>query len=192
MATKSRVPSMALALATAACLAGTAAVADTNNNFKDNNEPLVTARFTQAVGRAFRTARSATMTRAMLTGVAIFVVFASVVVVLWVGAQDVLDGTISPGRLGQFVLYTVLAAGALGELSQVWGELTQASGAAERLFEILAAVPAIKPPAARTTPAVPISIPRAMALPPPKPNMSRAYARELRIRSENRSDGEVR
>jgi ATP-binding cassette subfamily B protein len=68
------------------------------------------------------------------------------VVVLWVGAQDVLAGRITPGVLGQFVLYAVFAAGALGELSQVWGELSQASGAAERLFEILAVEPAIKRP----------------------------------------------
>ncbi len=80
----------------------------------------------------------------MLTAVAIFLVFASVVVVLWVGAQDVLAGRITPGVLSQFVLYAVFAAGALGELSQVWGELSQASGAAERLFEILAVEPAIK------------------------------------------------
>ena len=57
--------------------------------------------------------------------------------VLWVGAQDVLAGGITPGRLSQFMLYAVFAAGGLGELSQVWGEISQASGAAERLFEIL-------------------------------------------------------
>ena len=72
--------------------------------------------------------------RAVLTAVVIFLVFASIVVVLWVGAQDVLAGSITPGRLGQFVLYAVFAAGGLGELSQVWGEISQASGAAERLF----------------------------------------------------------
>jgi ATP-binding cassette subfamily B protein len=52
----------------------------------------------------------------------------------------------TPGRLGQFVLYAVFAAGALGELSQVWSEIAQASGAAERLFELLAVEPAIKRP----------------------------------------------
>ena len=83
----------------------------------------------------------------MLTAVVIFLVFASVVVVLWVGAQDVLAGHITPGRLSQFVLYAVFAAEALGELSQVWGEIAQASGAAERLFEILAVEPQIKVPA---------------------------------------------
>jgi len=121
-----------------------------------NNEPLATARFTQAVGRAFRTAREATLARAALTAVVIFLVFASVVVVLWVGAQDVLGGDMTPGRLGQFVLFAVFAAGAMGELSQVWGEITQASGAAERLFEILRVPPAIRAPAHPVTLPVPV------------------------------------
>ncbi|MGA7100073.1 MAG: ATP-binding cassette domain-containing protein, partial [Pseudolabrys sp.] len=80
----------------------------------------------------------------VLTAVVIFLVFASIVVVLWVGAQDVLAGHITPGRLSQFVLYAVFAAGGLSELSQVWGEIAQASGAAERLFEILDVEPQIK------------------------------------------------
>jgi ATP-binding cassette subfamily B protein len=67
--------------------------------------------------------------------------------VLWVGAQDVLALTITPGRLSQFLLFAVLAAGGLGELSQVGGEVAAASGAAERLFEILAIKPAIERPA---------------------------------------------
>ncbi len=64
--------------------------------------------------------------------------------VLWVGAQDVIAGDITPGRLSQFVLYAVFAASGLGQLSEVWGELSQASGAAERLFEILAVQPVIE------------------------------------------------
>jgi ATP-binding cassette subfamily B protein len=107
------------------------------------NEGHATARFAGAVETAFRAARNSTLARAILTAVAIFLVFASVVVVLWVGAQDVLAGSMTPGRLGQFVLYAVFAAGGLGELSQVWGELAQASGAAERLFEILSVKPEI-------------------------------------------------
>jgi ATP-binding cassette, subfamily B, bacterial len=69
------------------------------------------------------------------------------VVVLWVGAQDVLAGRMSAGRLSQFVLYAVFAAAGLGQLSEVWGEISQASGAAERLFEILNVRPAIVAPA---------------------------------------------
>ncbi len=110
------------------------------------NEPLAIARFTHAVGRAYQTARDSTFARAVLTAVVIFLVFASVVVVLWIGAQDVIDKQMTPGRLSQFVLFTVFAAGALGELSQVWGEITAAAGAAERLFEILGVQPVIRQP----------------------------------------------
>ncbi|MEA2986395.1 MAG: ATP-binding cassette, subfamily bacterial [Alphaproteobacteria bacterium] len=115
------------------------------------NEHLAHMRFAVAVERAYTTAVESTRARAVLTAFAIFMVFGSVVVVLWVGAQDVLSGAITAGRLSQFVLYAVLAASALGELSQVWGEITQAAGAAERLFEILAMPPAVNAPA-RPTP----------------------------------------
>jgi ATP-binding cassette subfamily B protein len=111
------------------------------------NEHLARARFGAVVERAYTAAVESTRSRAVLTAFAIFMVFGSVVVVLWVGAQDVLSGAITGGRLGQFLLYAVLAASALGELSQVWGEITQAAGAAERLFEILAIQPTIQRPA---------------------------------------------
>ncbi|MEX0751706.1 MAG: ABC transporter transmembrane domain-containing protein [Xanthobacteraceae bacterium] len=117
------------------------------------NERLARARFGAAVERAYAAARDSTRARAFLTAFAIFLVFASVVVVLWVGAQDVLVGGMTAGRLAQFLLYAVLAASALGELSQVWGEITQAAGAAERLFEILQIKPAV------TAPAQPVPLP---------------------------------
>jgi ATP-binding cassette subfamily B protein len=60
--------------------------------------------------------------------------------VLWFGAHNVLEGTLSAGTLGQFLLYSVIAAGSLGALSEVWGELSQAAGAADRLTELLAEV----------------------------------------------------
>jgi ATP-binding cassette subfamily B protein len=104
------------------------------------------SRFTAAVEASFAAAVRSIRARAWLTAVVIFLVFTSVIVVLWVGARDVLAGEMTAGRLGQFVLYAVLAAAALGELSQVGGEVAQTSGAAERLFEILAVEPAVKPP----------------------------------------------
>jgi len=110
------------------------------------NEPLANARFSEAVERAFAAARQSARARAVLTAIVIFLVFASVVVILWIGAQDVLAARMSAGRLGQFLLYAVFAAGALGELSQVWGEFALASGAAERIAEILAIKPAIVAP----------------------------------------------
>lgn len=111
------------------------------------NEGLVTGRFSAAVEAAFAAARASVLARALLTFFAIFMVFSSVVAVLWFGSRDVLDGTLSPGTLGQFLLYSVFAAGALGALSEVWGELSQAAGAAERLTEILAEKPGIGAPA---------------------------------------------
>jgi ATP-binding cassette subfamily B protein len=111
------------------------------------NERLGIARFRSAVERAFEAAQDSIRARALLTGIAIFLVSASVIVVLWVGAQDVLAAKMTPGRLGQFILYAVFAAAALGSLSETGGEVAQASGAAERLFEILAIKPAIARPA---------------------------------------------
>jgi ATP-binding cassette, subfamily B, bacterial len=111
------------------------------------NERLGIGRFRQAVERAYEAARNSICSRAALTGIAIFLVATSVIVVLWVGAQQVLAGQITPGRLGQFILYAVLAGSALGSLSEIGGEVAQASGAAERLFEILAIRPAIAAPA---------------------------------------------
>jgi len=110
------------------------------------NEALVTSRFRAAVEAAFQAARASVLARALLTFVAIFIIFASVVAVLWFGSRDVLTGAMSPGTLGQFLLYSVFAAGALGALSEVWGELSQAAGAAERLTELLAEEPGIKAP----------------------------------------------
>jgi len=111
------------------------------------NERLVTGKFAKAVETAFEAARGSVLARALLTFVAIFTVFASVVAVLWFGSRDVLTGALSPGTLGQFLLYSVFAAGALGALSEVWGELSQAAGAAERLAELLDEEPTIKAPA---------------------------------------------
>ena len=118
------------------------------------NEAMAIERFGAAVTQAYDAARGATKARAILTAIAIFLVFASVVLVLWVGAQDVMAGRITPGTLSQFILYAVFAAGGLGELSQVWGEIVQASGAAERLFEILAIEPQI------TAPLRPVALPK--------------------------------
>lgn len=111
------------------------------------HERAAIGRFSDAVESAYGAARDATRARAVLTAIAIFLVFASVVIVLWVGAQDVLAHEITPGRLSQFVLYAVFAAGGLGELSQVWSEIAAASGAAERLFELLDVDSAVKAPA---------------------------------------------
>ncbi len=109
-------------------------------------EATVTRRFSEAAEDAYEGARGANRARAILTAVIIFLVFASVVAVLWAGAQQVLAGTITGGRLSQFVLYAVFAASSLSQLSEVWSEVSQAAGSAERLGEILAVTPDIKAP----------------------------------------------
>ncbi len=111
------------------------------------SEGLAERRFGGEVEQAYEAARTSTQARAVLTAIIIFIVFASVVAILWIGSHDVLSGAISPGRLGQFVLYAAFAAAGLGQLSEVWGEVSAASGAAERLFEILNVRPEIAAPA---------------------------------------------
>ncbi len=118
-----------------------------------NAEPAARERFGTAVEAAFGAARSAILARSLLTAFAIAMIFGSVVGVLWFGAQDVLSGNLSAGTLGQFLLYSVFAAGSLGSLSEVWGELSQASGAAERLTELLDEKPSI------TAPPSPVALP---------------------------------
>jgi ATP-binding cassette subfamily B protein len=110
------------------------------------HERAASARFGQAVERSFEAANARAKARAGLTAIAIFLVFVSVVGVLWYGAQDVLSGAMTGGRLSQFVLYAVLAAMAAGGLSEVWGEVAQCMGAAERLSELLQAQSKIKSP----------------------------------------------
>jgi ATP-binding cassette subfamily B protein len=110
-------------------------------------EAFTANRFARAAEEAFEAARVSTRARALLTGTSIFLVSASVVGVLWYGAQGVLAGEMSAGRLSQFVLYAVFAASSLGQLSEVYGELNQAAGSAERLAEILAAQPTVAAPA---------------------------------------------
>ncbi|MFJ6324894.1 MULTISPECIES: ABC transporter transmembrane domain-containing protein [unclassified Rhizobium] len=118
-----------------------------------NGENAASAHYGAAVENAFQAARAAIKSRSLLTGFAIAMVFGSIVAVLWVGAQNVLAGTMSAGTLGQFLLYSVIAGSSLGSLSEVWGELSQAAGAADRLGELLAEVSPI------TVPANPVPLP---------------------------------
>ncbi|MFN7102332.1 MAG: ABC transporter transmembrane domain-containing protein [Pseudorhizobium sp.] len=129
---------------TSAFAAETVAAARTVQAF--NGEPAAAARYSGTVEDAFDAARAAIRSRALLTGFAILMIFGSIVGVLWYGAQNVLSGTMTAGTLGQFVLYSVIAASALGQLSEVWGELSQAGGAAERLTELLHETPAVTEP----------------------------------------------
>ncbi|WP_409361162.1 ABC transporter transmembrane domain-containing protein [Bartonella heixiaziensis] len=115
-------------------------------------EKLVSARFSKLVERAFETARASVILRSFFTGFAIFLVFSSVVAVLWIGSHDVLSGAMSGGTLGQFVLYAVFGASTFAQLSEVGAELMQAAGAAERLAELLQEQPTV------ATPRVPVPL----------------------------------
>ncbi|MBX9684716.1 MAG: ATP-binding cassette domain-containing protein [Hyphomicrobium sp.] len=118
------------------------------------NEAAVSKRFSQAVERTFDAARERLLARSLLAGVATFLTVASVTGVLWYGASSVIAGEMTGGNLGQFVLYALFAAGALAELAEVWGEISQAAGAAERLVEMQQIVPDIR------TPDNPIALPQ--------------------------------
>ena len=106
-------------------------------------EGRISNTFSKATQEAFDAAAARAKGRAMLTAAIIFLAFGAVIGILWYGAQDVLSGTMTPGTLGQFLLYAAFAAGAMGSLSEVWGELQLAAGAAERLSELLDTKPGV-------------------------------------------------
>ena len=86
---------------------------------------------------AFRAAKTRIKTRSAMTAIVIFLVFTCIVGVLWIGARDVRAGSMTSGELVQFVIYSVMVAGAVAALSEIWGELQRAAGATERLVELL-------------------------------------------------------
>ena len=100
-------------------------------------EHLEIERFSASIQTSFRTAVRRIRVRALLTTVGTVSVFGVLIFVLWLGAQEVLVGTLSGGELGQFVLYAMLVGVAAGSLSEVWGEVQRAAGAMERLTELL-------------------------------------------------------
>jgi ATP-binding cassette, subfamily B, bacterial len=110
-------------------------------------QAAVSRRFAAASERAFDAARTRLISRAGLTALAIALIVSSVVAILWFGSRLVIGGEITGGRLGQFVLYAVFAAAAIAELSEVWGEIAQAAGAAERLIDLLSVRSTVSEPA---------------------------------------------
>ena len=102
------------------------------------HEVLEAAQFGKAVERAFGAAIDRVRARALLTVTAILLVFGAIVFVLWLGAHAVIEGRMSAGELGQFILYAAIVAGAIGALSETLGDAQRAAGASERLLELLA------------------------------------------------------
>jgi len=117
-------------------------------------EALASSRYRAAAVAAYEAARDMSLARAIVTVAALFLAFSSVVVVLWLGAQDVIAGRMTGGALSQFLLFAVFGAGALGELSQVWSEVSAAAGAAARIGELLGREPRVR------SPANPLALPR--------------------------------
>lgn len=105
------------------------------------------ARFADVTEKSFDSARRRITTRAAMTMIVIFLVFTGVVGVLWIGARDVRAGEMTAGALVQFVIYSVMVAGAVAALSEIWGELQRAAGATERLQELLRATDRVQDPA---------------------------------------------
>jgi ATP-binding cassette subfamily B protein len=109
-------------------------------------EELQSERYRGAVEESFVAAVRRTQVRAVLTGVAILFVLTAIIGVLWLGAHQVLEKTMTGGQLAQFVVYAALVGSSGAALSEMWGELQRASGAMERLAQLLDARPAIADP----------------------------------------------
>ncbi len=112
-----------------------------------NQEGREIDRFAGAVERSFATARRRIVIRSVMTSVIIFLIFGALTLLMWRGALGVAAGTISGGTIAAFVLAGALVAGAFGSLSEVYGDLVRAAGAASRLNELLHEKPAIATPA---------------------------------------------
>ena len=107
------------------------------------HEAIDRLRFRKATDDAFDVAVRRTRARAWLTALVMLLIFGAVDAVVWTGAKDVIAGEMSGGQLAAFVFYAIVVAGALGSLSEVYGDLQRAAGAAERLIELLAVRPGI-------------------------------------------------
>ncbi|OGT78761.1 MAG: ABC transporter [Gammaproteobacteria bacterium RIFCSPLOWO2_02_FULL_56_15] len=116
-------------------------------------ENFLGRRFSDSVERAFHTARARLRASALLSGIIVFTSFGAIIVVLWTGAHAVIEGSVSAGTLGQFILYAVMVAGSTTALGEVWSDVQRAAGAMERLMELLNTRPQI------TIPAEPVPLP---------------------------------
>ena len=116
-------------------------------------EPYELGRFSEALKIAVATARRRIQAQAWVTAIAIVLVFGAITLVLWSGAHDVMEGTMSAGTLGQFVLYALIGGGSVGSLAEVWNDLQRAAGGMGRVTELFDEQAAI------TTPAQPLALP---------------------------------
>jgi ATP-binding cassette subfamily B protein len=116
-------------------------------------EERESARFADAAEATFAAAARYALARACLGAIVIALIFGAIVLVLWVGGQDVLAGRLSAGELSSFVFFAATVASAVGGLSDIFGDLQRAAGASERLLELLDTPSAITaPPSPRHLP----------------------------------------
>lgn len=106
--------------------------------------------FAEVTEKSYGAAKTRIWVRSLMTVIVIFLTFTGIVGVMWIGARDVRAGVMTPGELVQFVIYAVLVAGAVGALSEIWGELQRAAGATERLVELLGTDDPVVDPATPT------------------------------------------
>ena len=100
-------------------------------------EQFESTAFAREVERAFAIARRRIWQRSLLIGGAILLVFMGMAAMMWEGGQDVLSGRMTGGELGAFVFYAIMVGSGVATVSEVWGELQRAAGAAERLVQLL-------------------------------------------------------
>ncbi|MCF2872592.1 ATP-binding cassette domain-containing protein [Octadecabacter sp. G9-8] len=112
------------------------------------HEGVSRGNFHRVTEHSFDAARRRIATRAVLTAIVIFMAFSAIVGFLWMGAADVQAGIITVGELVQFMIYTIMVAGAVAALTEIWSELQRAAGATERLVELLTAQDAVADPIA--------------------------------------------
>ncbi|MBX7146226.1 MAG: ATP-binding cassette domain-containing protein [Alphaproteobacteria bacterium] len=93
--------------------------------------------YSNILKKTFETAKIKIHNRALLTAMVIILTFSSICIILWIGGHDVISGKITAGQLSAFVFYAVIVAGALGALSEVFGDLQRAAGAMERILDLL-------------------------------------------------------
>ncbi len=109
-------------------------------------EPFETQRFGNALRATLAAATKRIFLQSVLTATAIVLFFGAIVLVLWSGAQAVIDGRMTAGTLGQFMLYALIGAGSVGALAEVWAEVQRAGGGMQRIADLLAERPMIHPP----------------------------------------------
>ena len=111
------------------------------------------ARFGDALRATLAAASKRIRLQALLTATAIVLFFGAIVLVLWSGAQAVIEGTMTAGTLGQFMLYALIGAGSVGALTEVWAEVQRAGGGMQRIADLLGETSAV------VAPPVPIPLP---------------------------------